>query len=373
MQNAVSAKKTFAILSTTFLTWCLVIFPASAQEATPTEQYMRGIITDVAEENLDSGYVKQTLTIEIRGGDWSGQVIQSENIFSPTTEPERQFAEGKKVVIVESANTQGTVYYVVDYYRLPSLLLLVVVFFVLAVIFAKKRGAFAIAGLAFSVLILAVVIVPKLAEGGSIALYGGGGAVLIAVVSILVAHGVNKKTLLALAGTLITVAIAGVLALLAVKVAQVFGTGSEEAYYLKFAFANTIQMKGLLLVGVLIGALGVLDDITTSLTATVEELYNAKPDLSFSELYTRGTRVGVEHIASLVNTLVLAYAGASLPLLLLFSVDFQPFWVTLNSEFLSEEVIRTLVGSTALILAVPITTVLAAYAYAKKKKQNKNY
>ena len=125
---------------------------------------------------------------------------------------------------------------------------------------------------------------------------------------------------------------------------------------------ENIDLKGLLLGGIIIGALGVLDDVTTGAAAAVDEIYKANPAFTFTELYQRGLSVGREHITSLVNTLALAYIGASFPLLLLFTTNAaQPLWVALNAENIVEEVIRTLVGSTTLILAVPITTALMAY------------
>jgi len=146
---------------------------------------------------------------------------------------------------------------------------------------------------------------------------------------------------------------------------RLFGLGSEESLDLQYGALKNINLQGLLLAGIIIGALGVLDDITTAQTAAVAELKLANAKLSFDELYRRGMAVGKEHITSLVNTLALAYAGASLPMLLLFTVYQQPLWVTLNSEFVVEEVVRTVVGSLALTVAVPITTFLAAYWFSR--------
>jgi uncharacterized membrane protein len=143
--------------------------------------------------------------------------------------------------------------------------------------------------------------------------------------------------------------------------------GSEEAFYLQFAPGASINLRGLLLGGIIIGVMGILDDITTAQTAVVEQIYHANPTLSARELYQRGSIVGREHILSLVNTLVLAYTGASLPLILLFKIYERPAWVTLNSEIIMEEIIRMLVGSITLIIAVPITTFIAAEYYSKKK------
>src|SRR5690606_22392691 len=142
--------------------------------------------------------------------------------------------------------------------------------------------------------------------------------------------------------------------------------GTEEAFYVQAAGGlGTINLKGLLLGGIIIGVLGVLDDITTAQAAVVEQLHVTDNTLAFRELLRRGLAVGHEHIISLVNTLALAYVGASLPLLLLFTQGYTPLWVAINSERIIEEVVRTLIGSSALVLAVPITTILAALVFSR--------
>jgi uncharacterized membrane protein len=147
-----------------------------------------------------------------------------------------------------------------------------------------------------------------------------------------------------------------------VILAKLTGLGTEEAAFLQFGETATINLRGLLLGGMMLGALGVLDDITISQVSTVFEIKRANNQLPFSELYQRGMRVGRDHVASLVNTLVLAYAGANLPLLILFTISSEtPAWVHTNNELIAEEVVRTIVGSLGLVLAVPLTTALAAY------------
>lgn len=146
--------------------------------------------------------------------------------------------------------------------------------------------------------------------------------------------------------------------------------GSDEATSLLFGETSNINFKGLLLGGMIIGFLGVLDDITTSLSATVFELKRVNPKLNFKGLVQSALKIGNEHISSLVNTLVLAYAGASLPLFLFIVLNPQeyPLWFIINSELISEEIVRTLVGSIGLLFAVPITTLLAAWVNARKLK-----
>jgi uncharacterized membrane protein len=152
------------------------------------------------------------------------------------------------------------------------------------------------------------------------------------------------------------------MALWSVQITKLFGLGSEEAFYLQSYKLGQLDMRGLLLAGIIVGTLGILDDITISQVSIIEELYDVDKSLTFWNLVSRGLNIGREHIASLINTLALAYVGASFPLLLTFSItQSQPLWVIANGETIIEEVVRTLVGSVTLILAVPIATFLSAY------------
>lgn len=346
------------------------IVPDGGEEQEFSELYFRGKVLKVVESETPTGYLKQQLLVEITSGEEKGDQVEVENVISGISDEWRQFDEGDKVVLTKTGLYPGqSVYYVVDYNRLPALLILVIAFLALAVLFSGKRGMYAIGGLALSVFVLMLFIVPQLANGANPIVIGGIGSILIAGASLYVAHGFNKKTTIALVAMMICIGVAILLAWIAVEFAQLYGVGSEEAYSLQFASDRTIPLRGLFLASIIIGALGVLDDVTTALVATVHEIYEANNSLTFSELYTRGKRVGLEHIASLINTLVFAYAGTSLPLLLLFTLDYQPYWVTLNGQFLAEEIVRTLVGSMALLCAVPITTLLAAGYYSKEKQQ----
>lgn len=268
---------------------------------------------------------------------------------------------GDAVVVARSTAAGDPAYYIVDRYRLAPLGAIAVLFVAAAVVFSGAKGAMSVVGLGVSILVLALFVVPQILAGANPLVISLLGALAIALVSIYLAHGFSRRTSVALAGTLITLGLAAGLAIAFVRLAGLSGAGSEEAFYLQLGPLETLNLRGLLLGGIILGALGVLDDITTAQAAVVDELSQANPALPPIELYRRGLSVGQEHIAALVNTLVLAYAGAALPLFLLFAVDIQqPLWVTLNSELIAEEVVRALIGSLALVLAVPITTWLAA-------------
>jgi uncharacterized membrane protein len=253
-----------------------------------------------------------------------------------------------------------------DVYRLPALIGLAALFFALAAWFGGRRGVTSMLGLASSVAVIMAYVVPSLAAGRSPLATCLVASFLIATLSLYLAHGFNARTTVAYVGTVVTLAVSAAAGSAFVTWARLFGLGSEDAFFLQGSGMESIDLRGLLLGGMILGALGILDDITTAQAAVVDELKHADPRLGMHELYVRGTSVGREHIASLVNTLFLAYAGAALPLFLLFRINAgQPAWFVVNSEMIAEEVVRTIVGSVCLVLAVPVTTALAAAYYGR--------
>ena len=222
----------------------------------------------------------------------------------------------------------------------------------------RIRGLAALGGLAISILILIGFIVPAIRSGSNPVLVATVGASAIALVSLYLAHGFTPLTHVALVGTAGALAITIVLSSLTTSAAQFSGFASEESLYL--TLVDGIDVRGLLLAGIVLGALGALDDVTVTQASAVWELRRANADLTSNQLFAAGLRVGRDHIASTVNTLLLAYAGASIPLMILFALSAQPLGVIANSEVVATEIVRTLVGSIGLVAAVPITTWLAA-------------
>ncbi len=277
---------------------------------------------------------------------------------------------GETVVLVKNKGFEGgDAYFISDRYHLPALFGIGLFFFAVVVAFGGLRGLSSFLGLISSIAILLVYVVPAILAGQDPLFVSFVGAGLIAVFSLYLGHGFNARTTIALIATLITLGIATLIAVASVHLTTLMGIASEESFYLNIKVA-TLSLRGLLLAGIIIGMMGVLDDVTIGQSATVYELKQTNPSLGFRELYRRANAVGREHIASLVNTLVLAYAGASLPVFVYLVVQsqFTPWWIVLNQEVVAEEIVRTLVGSMALVLAVPITTSLAAYYYGIKKK-----
>lgn len=334
----------------------------------PTQKYFLGKVIEILEEgeNAQTGVKQQYQRAKIRltNGEEKGKEFEISNTY--TGVQERKIRTGETVVIMKLEGFEQAEYYLADKYRLPPSILITLAFFAIVILFARWKGFRSIIGLCVTIAILIGFIMPQILDGNNPLLISMIGVLAIALTSFYISHGFNRRTSIALGSTLITLGIALILAVVFVSLSRLSGTGSEEAFFLQNAPIGAIDLKGLLLGGILIGALGVLDDITTSQVAAIEELKKANHGFDFLRLYQAGLSIGNEHIASLVNTLVLAYAGASFPLFLLFAInDTQPFWVTLNSEFMIEEIIRTLVGSAALVFAVPITTFIAAYIYSR--------
>lgn len=344
--------------------------------AEPVEQtYIVGEVTDVVHESETDEYgvpvFVQELLVVLKSGEDQGKEIFVLYEVQSGQENAQALTKGDKVFLSTYPYDDPPSYFIADVYRLDALGGIVLLFVGLAVLFARGRAIGALVGLALSFCVIGWYILPRILAGDSPVFVSLIGAALIASVSLYLAHGFRIRTTIAFVGTVLTAGIAIFLASVFVRSASLFGIGSEEAFYLQFAGDTTINLQGLLLGGIIIGMMGVLDDITTAQAAAVEEIHKANPALDTKELYTRGSSVGREHITSLINTLVLAYTGAALPLLLLFRVYETPFLVTLNGEIVMEELIRILAGSMALILAVPITTYLAATYYGRRSLEHK--
>jgi uncharacterized membrane protein len=329
-------------------------------EAFPPDEFSRAKVVEISAD-------QENLKLKILSGPEADRELILENNRLFFNDGLENIKIGETVVLVKNQVLDEVNYYIADKYRLPAIATILVLFFILAVAFGGMKGFTSILGLLFSIFILAAFVVPRILAGDNPLLISLAGSLMIVFISLYLAHGFNKRTSIALVSTLLTLGIAALLAIFFVSFAKLFGVGSEEAFYLQIFSTQELNLRGLLLGAIIIGALGVLDDVTTSQTAAVEEIKNADPSLSFSELYRRGLNVGREHITALVNTLALAYAGASLPLFLLFSLNnTRPLWAIINDEVIAEEIIRTLVGSTALLFAVPIATFFAAYFYSRE-------
>ena len=254
----------------------------------------------------------------------------------------------------------GTGYSFVDFERRGPMLWLAALFVAAVLLLGRLRGALSLLGLAASLALVVVFVVPSILDGNSPLAVAVTGSLAIALVTIPLAHGSGPKSLAALLGTAVSLLLTAGLAVLFTELTHLTGLSSEEAIFLQLGQAD-LSLHGLLLAGIVIAALGVLDDVTISQASTVLALRRANPALGFRELFGRALHVGRDHVSATVNTLVLAYVGAGLPALLLFSAADLSVSEVANFEIVAKEIVATLVGSIGLIAAVPITTGLAAW------------
>ena len=227
------------------------------------------------------------------------------------------------------------------------------------IVFGGKQGLRGLITLTGSLVFIFLVLFPAILQGYSPVTVSIAVSSLIIILGSYVTHGFNRTTSSAVLGMLATILVTGVLAYMAVHATRLRGFETEDAVYLNQNTKGAIDFVGLLLGGILIGLLGVLYDAAIGQAVAVEELRRAGPELTAREVFRRALRIGREHIGALVNILALAYVGASLPLLLLFFTSAYPFSITLNNEIFATEIIRSMIGSIGLILAVPITTLIA--------------
>jgi uncharacterized membrane protein len=250
-------------------------------------------------------------------------------------------------------------YTLADFERRTPILWLALAFGALVILFGRLRGALSLVGLAISLVVILAFVVPAILDGSSALAVALVGSLAVMLATISLAHGWGPKSLAAMLGTAVSLALVALLALAFTNLAHLTGLSSEEATLLLRGGAD-ISLEGLLLAGIVIAALGVLDDVTVSQASTVLALRAADPTQGFRRLYGRALRVGQDHVSATVNTLVLAYVGASLPVLLIFSSGEIGLLDAVNTELVAKEVVGTLVGSIGLIAAVPVTTALAA-------------
>lgn len=344
---------------------------AAISDVTPFSNYARGQVVEVVSENIDEGRgwrtINQQLAVLLEdAADQQPISVTNDNILDQAQSV--RYKAGDRVVLGQVDGDDGN-YVIVDRYRLSGIYLIIGFFLLITIAIGRRKGFNSLIGLAVTGAILLLFIAPQILAGKNamiVALVGSSGIVLA---SMFISHGFTRRIKIAAVSTLASLFLAVAVSYVFIRIVNLFGLGGSDAFLLETGYFGSINLQGILLAGMIISILGVLDDVTTVQTAAVEEIHNADSSFSVKDLYLKGLSIGREHIASLINTLILVYAGAALPLFLLLTLQkSQPFWVLLNSEFIAEELVRSLIGAAALILAVPISTFLAAYVYGYKTK-----
>lgn len=365
-------KRIIVFFSFTFL--AVLTFGINVANADTIDDYFEARVIKVLNERTvvrDDGSERVQQDLELVGlsGDWQDKTFQFYGISDLDVIGSGVFSVGDKVVADHSISADGEdIFYIVDYVRRKEIYILAFIFSLLVILIGRFKGLRSLFGLVGSFLVIVYFIVPQILAGFDPLLISIIGSFFILLLIVYFTEGINRKSHLAILGILSSFLITAVLAYLFTTWCRLSGAIQDEAAYLISFGKTAINFQGLLLAGILLGSLGILDDIVIGQIEAVYQIKRANPKLSVWEVFNRSFSVGNSHLGAVVNTLFLAYAGASLPLLLLFGLNSgQTFLGIVNSEIVATEIVRTLVGGIGLALAVPISTLLASFLIRLKK------
>lgn len=323
-------------------------------------------IVDQQEVAREDGTTALQQNILLKGltGNFIDREIEYQGISDFDVVGNNVYKSGDKVLVQRSA-VSGEVdkFYIVDFIRRGYLYLLAAIFVVVIVIAGKSKGLKALLSLVLSFFIIIKLILPQILAGSSPLLVGVLGAFFILVVMIYITGGWNQKSHLAILSVFLSLVATMILSIIFTSLTRLTGMASEEAAFLIGVGNQAIDFRGLLLAGILIGTVGVLDDVIVGQIEAVQQIKEANPDLASKNIFKMAYRIGNSHLGAIINTLFLTYAGASLPLLLLFIIHQEPFLSfsqVINNEIIATEIVRSLVGSIGVALSLPIATYLAS-------------
>ena len=344
----------------------IVAGPQVGQPTPPTNETlepgetetMPGRVVEVLEEGvveLGEGATQpyQRLLVRIEGGSMAGQQVVIEEGTTNVIGKQRLFSVGDRVFVERAVGPEEDRFYISDVMRFGPLLTIVAVFVGLVVLVGRWKGLRSLGGSFISLAVIFGFILPQIIAGRNPVAVSIIGSTVLLSVSTYLTYGVNFKAHAAVAGMVVALALTGALAWLFVNWARLSGMGVEESAFLVMEFGSDIDLR-------IIGSLGVLDDVCIGQSSSVFELVKANPRLSWADLFRSSLNIGTDHIAAMVNTLLLAYVGGAMPLMLAFTIYQEPLLRRLNREPIAEELVRTVVGSAGLVLAVPITGLIAS-------------
>ncbi len=312
-----------------------------------------------------STVTQQNLLLKGLTGKWKDRKIKFEGISDIEVVSAGTYQVGDKALVQESLDAEGKEkYYVTDFVRRGYLYLLGLIFALIIILIGKMKGIRSLIGLIISFLIIVKFILPKILEGSNPLFVGLIGAFFILTIMIYLTEGWKQKSHLSVLSVLISLFITFIFSIVFTKLTRLSGMSQDESVFLIGLASSAINFQGLLLTGMLIGAIGVLDDVIVSQIEAVKQIKEANPQLSSRKVFTSAFKIGNTHLGTMVNTLFLTYAGASLPLLLLFVINqgaLASFGQALNNEIIATEIVRTFVGGIGVVLSMPIATYFGAY------------
>lgn len=322
--------------------------------------------------NLYGEFQMQKVKIEILSGEHKGDILDVENNLSDNEAYNIFVKKGDNVVVMIEEHEDGYDAYIADYYRSDYTLFLMILAAVLVLIIGKSKGLKAVISLGLTIVAIIYILLPQILKGRDPVYISILISIAITVITIFLVGGVNNKSISAILGTIIGVVIAGVISYIVGTKAHLTGLSAEEATMLLYIPQKvTFDFRNLLFAGIILGSLGAVMDVGMSISSSIEEIYNANPELGVKELFKSGMNVGKDIMGTMINTLILAYAGTSIPILLVFMAYETSFTKIFNLDIIATEIVRSLSGSIGLILTIPVTAIIAS-ALLKKSTDTRN-
>ena len=352
------------LLSTIFLLLTLSVVPSYAQDS--EVQTYKGKIAEVNTsecEEMSSGYVCYTYFVYIK--ELNENVETMTSVLEKTDKP---FKVGDSVYLTTMEDLDGQmIWSITGYARGSSILIISIVFILLTLLIGGRKSLGSIISLIASFFIIYSFIIPQIINSGNIFLIGYIGVLLILIIGMYLSHGFNKSTTIALISTIIGVVIVSLISLLLMDIVNINGMGEETAFLLSSQTNGSINIKTLFFMSIIIGAVGVLDDVTVGHVSSMYEIFKTDNTLSKKELYLKTMNVGREHVASMINTLFIVYAGSSLPFVSLMYLSNRNVETLISTDLITEEIVRTLAISICLVLLIPISTYISSILIKKNK------
>jgi uncharacterized membrane protein len=364
-------KKIYSVILITLNALFLILVPAinivSAQENSDQSAMPSSYSTPTDETKLEGIVLEDGKKVEVTSPNRQGEILNTEQSFNAPNSPSFKNGDKVKVSIFTNPDNSQQIF-ITDFIRTSPLYWLFGLFVLLVLIVGRKSGFGSIVGMAISFAVLFIFIIPQITAGQNPIWTTLIGVLFILPVTFYLSHGINKKTTIALVSTFLSVCFTSLLSIFFINAAKISGYANEQAGFIQTARSGSFDIQGLLFAGIVISIIGILDDVTISQASIVNQLKIELPKAKVLELYKKAMNIGRDHIGSVVNTLILVYAGASLPLLVLFTDSSIGFNEALNNEIVAEEIVKTLVASIGLILSIPLTTILAAYFLSNDKE-----
>lgn len=357
------------ILILTFLITIVSFFAPKTEAQEFKDTKFRAKVTEISKEQCEENTNCTKFSMEVIDGERNGEIIESTIANIENVDPQNKYLKvGDRVIVQEFQIVNDFQFVILGPVRELPILLLTVLFVILILAIARFQGLGSLTGLGISIFALFGITTPMVLNGQSPILAGYLGAIIVLLTSIFLSHGINRKSLIALASSFVGLIIISILTWIFIDLARLSGFGADDAINLLSESRNVLDMRGILFASIIVGGIGVLDDITINQVSAMEQIYKADPKQNWKELFSKSMQLGKDHIASLVNTLFIAYASASMPLVMVLQATNSNFFDIVNSDQFAEEIVRAIIGSMGLILVVPISSLIGAYIITKKKE-----